>query len=151
MQNKQACGERYLLLKYEDLVTATEEMMRQVQDFLKIAHDASTLSPTRIAKDYRMNSAYSEDSARVSGVVTTQLDKYKDKLSPDEIGLVESLLGPVMTQLGYAPIIDEREIAASTGSMRRSLKQRFNTTELNRVRKSFEHDDYRGIIAQPVH
>lgn len=79
--------ERLLILRYEDLVANTEDMMRQACDFIGVPFDACTLMPTMLGTSARVWNATVEKP----GVYGDSAQDWRTHLSPRQILLVETL------------------------------------------------------------
>lgn len=86
---------RVRVLRYEDLVTDTEAVMRDVAGHLGIAWDERLLATTRAGEPWTAMSGYQ----RVS---TDSLARYRDDLPRATLALVEAVLGRRMQRRGYA-------------------------------------------------
>ncbi len=94
--------ERYLRLRYEDLVTAPEPTLQRVCDFL-----GETYDPAMLAFDRRETAGYRADEGDWKDRTRRPLDasrigRYRRALRPEQIRRVERRLGPHLQRLGYA-------------------------------------------------
>lgn len=89
-----------LTLRYEDLITDTASSMERVCQFLEISPHDSMLTPTLGGKAFQGNSIY---GGRFSGVSSVSQYKWREALTPREVGQIQSLLGHAMQGLGYEP------------------------------------------------
>jgi hypothetical protein len=64
-QNSRRFGDRYLVLRYEDLVDRPAQEIRGVQQFLGIASDATLLVPTAGGRAVRANSSFGKRAAGI--------------------------------------------------------------------------------------
>jgi hypothetical protein len=95
-----ALPSRYLALRYEDLVTRTEDAMRDVCRFLNISTEESVTTATRLGLPVSPNTAFPASAA--AGVVfSSHLRRYETVLTSGERRLIEQLLGPQMIACGY--------------------------------------------------
>jgi hypothetical protein len=58
VRNRERLADRYLVVRYEDLVTDTGHQMNQVGHFLSIASEPALLLPTVLGRTVRSNSAF---------------------------------------------------------------------------------------------
>lgn len=92
----------YLEVRYEELITNTESVMRRVCTFLQIPFEQDVIqlkNPT--PEDIG-------DVKNVAQIISTNTAKYKKSLSAKQIKRIEEIVLPVMIQLGYKP---ENDIA----------------------------------------
>jgi len=85
---------RVFLLKFEDLLAAPEATIRTLLDWLELAYE-----PTMLDVDV-VNSSYVDRGAR-GGVDAHARERWRERLSPDEAGLVSLLTGGVARRFGY--------------------------------------------------
>lgn len=101
VQNSRLCPDRYQLLRYEDLVQRSQEIMEGVARFLDIEMDESLLRPTSLGNPHMANSSYPEYQDSLLGIIRTRTQRFNDVLSPLEIDAVETMLGSQMSAFGY--------------------------------------------------
>ena len=100
-RNAQMYGQdRYLLLRYEDLVTAPEDALARIIEFLGIRDDPILRRPTRAGQPWGGNSMFGD---RFAGVSTQPLGRYKEALDQSDLRRLEGALFPEMERLGYEP------------------------------------------------
>ena len=90
-----------LRMRYEDLVAEPEEAVRRLCSFLD-----EPFEPTMLRwfedREARKSADLSESWKNTAAPMQSdRLARYRRDLSPEEIGAVESIAGPVMTRLGY--------------------------------------------------
>lgn len=90
--------EDYLVLRYEDLVTDTEKVMREVSGFLGIRYDDILVRPTSNGEPWIGNSTI---EMKLDGISSVPLEKWKEHITDFEIELVNTIAGPVMERFGY--------------------------------------------------
>lgn len=104
MDNQQQFGaQRYLILRYEDLVGSPEIHLKQMVDFLGIDWDTSLTAPTRAGEQWQGNSMFSDQFQSIS---TAAVARWKDKLPPEEAAVIEIMARPLMQAWRYAPSAD---------------------------------------------
>lgn len=91
----------YLVLKYEEIVRAPIESMRQVAEFLGVPFDTSLLTPTVGGNLWPGNST--RDVA-YSGVSTAPLQAWQNEITPYEIELVNHALTESLSLCQYEPL-----------------------------------------------
>ena len=91
---------RYLVLRYEDLVTDPEPTMRRVADFVGVEWSESVLSPTVGGVGATSNSAWSV--RKVTGEIEgRRLDLWREELGEHEAALVAAATRSAARQQGY--------------------------------------------------
>lgn len=91
-------AERYLLLRYEDLIQTPQEVLRHLAAFLEIDWDVVMVSPTRAGLPWAGNSMFSE---RFQAISQAPLGRWKTALEPAEARAIEAMAFPTMHRLGY--------------------------------------------------
>ena len=101
---------KVLRVKYEELIRAPEQTLRDVVAFLGIDYDPAMLEYQESAKS-AYNSDYYAKVHRNLGEMpkTERIAKWRDELSDDVVALIQDLCADAMTRLGY-----ERLEVAST-------------------------------------
>lgn len=104
--------ERFLELRYEDLVAAPEPSLRLVCGFAGIAYDDALL-------DYvgRSDSARKPHQQRLNQPPTTGVRDWRTGMARDELQRFEAVAGDVLASLGY----ETASATAPTGSARRAV------------------------------
>lgn len=102
LDNREAL-DGYLAVRYEDLLTDTEAVMRKVAEFLGLAWQPSLLAPTRLGEPWGGNST--SDTA-FSGISTAPLHNWKKDILPLEIAVANRRLLPLFQPLGYERLPD---------------------------------------------
>jgi LPS sulfotransferase NodH len=95
--------QQVIRVRYEDLVTDVETTLSSIASFLRFDYDAAMVAAAaQGAAEY--SRFYAAIHANLSLPPTDQfINKWKDRLSPSEVCLVESITGPRMLNLGYVP------------------------------------------------
>lgn len=94
---------RYLLVKYEDLVTNPRATLEKVCKLIKL-----DLLPEMLEPHKREKKGFAERSSQwmsntLKPISTDSLEKWKAKLSPTHVALTEHALGADMQRFGYTP------------------------------------------------
>jgi hypothetical protein len=100
-RNQEKFGaERYLGLRYEDMVTDPQMQMERVREFLGIADNEILYRPTKAGgkHDWGGNSAHGQ---KFSGIDASSLHKWREITSVEHIALLETLLFGPMQRLNY--------------------------------------------------
>ena len=93
-------GERYLVVRYEDLVGEPEQVMRRVASFTGIDWSASLLTPTVGGVGATSNSAW--PARKVTGEIEGQrLELWRGELGDHEAGLVAAATRGAAGRHGY--------------------------------------------------
>jgi hypothetical protein len=102
-RNQQRWPNRYLVLRYEDLVTDPEHHVRALCVFLDEPFDPDmlTMDGARDFRDRGANSSYG--SRRPGAIATDSIGRYRDVLTPGQIAFVERVAAGPMARLGYQP------------------------------------------------
>jgi hypothetical protein len=116
--NAQYCDARYRVLRYEDLVRDTDNVITLISNFLGITMDSTMRIPTRNSKPQPVNSAYAID-AGAGSISNTQIGRHPEVLSVQEVCAIEKLLGPQMDACGYSP-----GLQCGTGQLQMSAASR---------------------------
>jgi len=87
LRNKEKYGERVCIVRFEDLVSKTEDVMFYMADFLKINFDDILLVPTFNKCPIRANTSFNTEQ---HGIVASTLSRYK-MLSEEELKIIEEM------------------------------------------------------------
>ena len=97
--NRDNYGEdRYLMLKFEDLLQEPGKVTRRLADFLDIEWRETLLSPTRVGDRWRGNSMFAEKFQRIR---TDPIGRWKEHLTPYDLAMLQVITKKVMSALGY--------------------------------------------------
>jgi hypothetical protein len=102
--------DRVCVLRYEDLVRDTEGEMRKVATFLDIPYKASMIQPSILGQPWLSNSV--DEKNRTASSVYVETDKFRKKLTPLEIQMIESECGVLMKKSGYELSYDNHSAVA---------------------------------------
>jgi hypothetical protein len=100
--------DRYLILRFEDLTTAPKSSMQLVADFLGVDFAPSLLAPTVLGRPTGGNAF---DNIVTFEVSARNVDRWRDRISPEDAQVIEFHLGADMEAFGYAPAFDRRQQA----------------------------------------
>lgn len=81
--------ERFIEIRYEQLVAEPEATLRSICDFVGVVYESCML-------EYSATSTYSEPDPSL-------LYQWKHRASPEELGILEYKLGPLLEARNYAP------------------------------------------------
>ena len=96
------------MLKYEDLRQDPETNFRRILDFVGLNREPETIRQAianNSLEKMRKKEIESPRKASVRGrfVRTGQVQGWKDKLSPGQMGFIEAQAGEMLVRLGYPP------------------------------------------------
>jgi hypothetical protein len=95
---KQYGGDRYLILRYEDLAQSPEPTLRRLVGFLGIDWDDSLAAPTRAGAQWQGNSMFAD---RFGGISAAPVARWKDSLPALEAAVIEQMAGGLMRRFDY--------------------------------------------------
>jgi hypothetical protein len=91
---------RYHILRYEELVTNTEDEMKKVASFLDISMDNTLLHPTVNHQPAKSNSMYIERQGR-GEIIKSPVGNWHKELEDDDQKMILALLHSVGNKVGY--------------------------------------------------
>ncbi len=94
---------RYLALKYEDLIDAPEAALHRVCAFLGEEFDPAMLRYHERTQRGYMEREKSWKALADAPVTRTRVGRYREKLTPRQIRVIERTAAPMMAEMGYAP------------------------------------------------
>jgi sulfotransferase family protein len=94
--------ERVRIQRFERLAASPEAEVRELCAWLGLAYEPALLEIPVV------NSSYATTGA---GVSSEPVERWRERLSPAEVGIVQSVCEPLMSQLGYAP--DDVEVTTA--------------------------------------
>jgi len=105
IENKDKYGEdRYLILKFEDLLQEPNQVTHRLAAFLDIEWQETLLHPTRAGDRWRGNSMFAE---KFQAIRTDPIGRWKEHLDPFDQAMIQIITKKVMSALGY-PLADVR-------------------------------------------
>jgi hypothetical protein len=111
IRNKEKYGGQVCIIRFEDLITKTESVMRYLSDFLGISFDDTMLRPTFNRSPIRANTSFELEKEKI---VVSTLYRYKT-LSPEDLDLIQT-----MTAKDYELVLD-KSVQFNTQAVRRSV------------------------------
>lgn len=100
-QNRRRYGDdRYLVVRYEDLVQCPEQEIGRLVEFLGIHEHPALFRPSKVAGAF----AWAGNSSRnetFAGIDTGSVGRWRSALTSDEVSMVEAMVAGGMRQLGY--------------------------------------------------
>jgi hypothetical protein len=86
----------YIEIRYEDLVSDPLQTLKVLGQFLDHDLDYDRIANARLGRLSESNSSFRND-----GSVTNPLNRWKERLSHEEIVSLEAMVGPYLEELGY--------------------------------------------------
>jgi hypothetical protein len=100
LHNKKRYGEqRYKIIKYEQLTQQPDLVIEEITAFLDIHDDDILRKPTTNGVLWEGNSMFGD---RFTAISSQPLGRWKTKLKPEEVSLIELVCGGWMKRLGYS-------------------------------------------------
>lgn len=97
--------DRLFTVRFEDLCTDTDAIMRDISAFCGIAFDQSLLSPTFLGESYDGNS---HDGRIFRGLSSENVGRWPERISDREAMIIEFWMHDVMQKFGYQLVHDRR-------------------------------------------
>lgn len=103
LSNKRHIGnEQYHIIRFEELVSDTENTMRGVAKFLDISYSEILMQPTVFGKYAGSNTSRFDEPVRSGRVDPITSGRWKKELSTDEVNFIDSFFGSLLDFYGYA-------------------------------------------------
>lgn len=96
----------FLTLRFEDIVKNPESTMRKAAAFGNFSFDECLLSPSVAGAAYKGNS---HDRIVMSGISSTNVGRWRERISDEEAMIIEFWLGAEMERVGYQRQFTESE------------------------------------------
>jgi hypothetical protein len=93
--------ERYLEVRYEDLVAEPETTLRSVCAFMDLPFDPCMLSYYERADEVMAAIALPQHHERIRKPPTRDLRSWRTEMAPDDVATFEAIAGPLLHELGY--------------------------------------------------
>ena len=98
-RNQRLIGTKdYMVLRYEALLQAPEQSMRQICSFAKMEYQDSLLQPTHQGQLWQGNSMFKQE---FTGIDTSPLERWKGDITEFEVALLNKKLKDVFSALDY--------------------------------------------------
>lgn len=99
LKNQENLGKSvYKIIKFEDLTTKTEEIIKELTKFLKIKFSKSLLEPTMNGYMWKGNNF---QGIKFKGVSSTNVNKWKSRINMHEAMTIEAYLSDIMHKFKY--------------------------------------------------
>ncbi len=120
--NRKILGDdKYLVLRFEDLVANPEPVMREVAKWLDINFEDSLLRPTICGHPTGGNSF---ENKKFTGISAAHLGRWKDRITPEEAAVIEFSFGKEMRDFGYIPEASDQLVASSVAEFYKQINHK---------------------------
>ena len=103
LSNKRHIGnEQYHIIRFEELVSDTENTMRGIAKFLDISYSEILMQPTVFGKYAGSNTSRFDESVKSGRVDPITSGRWKKELFIDEVNFINSFFGSLLDFYGYA-------------------------------------------------
>ena len=89
IRNKEAYKEAVCIIRFEDLIQKSKQVMQYLSEFLGIEYNDTLLVPTFNGMPIKANTSFDENR---DGIIKNTVERYKT-LSSEEIGIIEKETG----------------------------------------------------------
>ena len=129
----------YKIIKYEDLVSDTEETMKSIALFLNIEYNENLVIPTVNGKKWEGNSVTKE---RFDGVSDKRLNSWKNQIRDWEIQVINNNLEHVLKRFSYPKLIPGKMVYYKhpTESIRKYIVNRIYVRRSNSLFQKFRNN-----------
>jgi hypothetical protein len=101
LRDKERYGDRVCIIRFEDLINATESVMRYLADFLGIEFDRVLLVPTFNKSPIKANTSFKLEKP---GIMTSTLSRYTT-LGKEQLDIIDTI-----TRETYQAVLDKAEV-----------------------------------------
>lgn len=98
IRNKEALGDRYLIIRYEDLVGDPGRVMIESARFLGLSEHPTLTEPTILGRPWHGNSSAGQ---RLVGISTAAAERWKTQIHDREVSAVNRDVGFELEHFGY--------------------------------------------------
>lgn len=95
-----ALGDRYLELRYEQVVTRLDETLDRLSTFAEIDLDRTRIAQTKVGALAQANTAFPDDA--MEGVSQKAKERWKERLGEEEQRALEWAIGKSLRRFGYS-------------------------------------------------
>ncbi|MCX7636320.1 MAG: sulfotransferase [Cyclobacteriaceae bacterium] len=116
---EQVAEDRFIEVKYEDLISNPEALLKRLCDKLDVAYSESMLQYFKSQESRITAESGNMWKNVVRPILPNNHHKFLKELSLDEIRIFEAVAGKMLVKLGYERITDDRDIAITEDDIRR--------------------------------
>jgi hypothetical protein len=98
--------DQYLIIKFEDLTSNPQKILKKICNFLKIPFDDILLTPTICGKLWKGNNF---DGKKFTSISSTNVDRWKKRITEHEAKLIEYHYSDMMKFFNYKLTYDSKE------------------------------------------
>ncbi len=102
-KERQLGPERILVIRYEALIADPGDAVRQVFSFIGVDYQEGKIF-AKVSQGFGSNSSFLTESQSAAVFRKEAIDRWKDKLGPVELGLIEAALAGEMRQENYQKV-----------------------------------------------
>lgn len=95
---------QYYIVRFEDLVSDTENTMRGIAKFLDISYSEILIQPTVFGKYAGSNTSRFNERTKPAGVDPVTSERWMTELSSDEVNLIDGFFAGLLTFYSYKKI-----------------------------------------------
>ncbi len=121
--------ETYKVVKYEDLVENTEEVMKELCYFLELGYMNEVVTPTLIGKEWLGNSASGKKFKEVSNA---SINRWQKEIFPNEIYLINKNFSFILDKFNY------EFVPYKKGYWKKNKGENFKRYFINRLYKYYQ-------------
>ncbi len=99
---------RYLILKFEEIITQTSDTLDKITGFLNIKDHDCLYKPTSLGNETRGNNF---DGISMTKISDSNMSRWPERISAEEAGIIEFHLGELMRLYGYSTELPEENTA----------------------------------------
>jgi hypothetical protein len=114
-ENGTRLGDRYMEVRYEDLVERPQPALKKIGEFLQHDLDYARIQEASVGSVKKPLTSFKEDLKEGH---FTPVGRWKDKFPADQLTQFEQLIGRYLQELGY-PLSDPANVSANSLAMRK--------------------------------
>ena len=103
LNSKRFGKEKYMILKFEDLVSDPKKYLRKICNFIEINYDEKLLQPTVLGSHWKGNNL---EEKNFNGISASNLNKWETRISDPEAHLIEFYFKDLMKHFNYQTKFD---------------------------------------------
>lgn len=105
MTNQEYYPSDFMAVKFEELVSDTERVMRSISDFLSIGFHDTLITPTSFGENYHGNNF---EGVKFAGLGSVNVNRWPERITENEAGILEYWLADLMNYWGYELRVDKQ-------------------------------------------